>query len=443
MSFEVNKVQAGIECPGELQQEVNDNVIITTVCESVSIEDGDQITFVFAGTGPLSPTEDTELDTILSTFSCAVETYPALGDSLGIQDGGVDLPNTPHTTMNFGDGLTAVDDGGRATISISGALTGDLPVAQTRRTTGLLGIPLVWTDLDFDTTDVENDDTVLEHDPVNQDRILIKADGLYMIYYHFNVDDESEARVRIDDTTVIPGSEKESGDASDVNDIVATVTATCFASLTSGQFLTLQVQARTTAEDILAGGTFIVMKARGSKGDTGDPGATGSGSNIILKDESVNVTNTPHTIINFTGSNVQVTDSGAGEALVTISDPIFGSQFQQVSSDANSSTTSAVYQNKLTLTTGSLPNGLYRIGYHIETSNNDTSGRTECRVELNNITTMVEPSNEAEDSSDWVPFSGFDYRTLNGINTLDLDYRQLVAGTSTVRRARLEIWRIN
>lgn len=70
MSFTLLKVQAGITCPVELRTAVNDDVAITTVCEEVQIDQGDQITFQFAGAGPLSGPEDTALDALLAVFTC-------------------------------------------------------------------------------------------------------------------------------------------------------------------------------------------------------------------------------------------------------------------------------------------------------------------------------------------------------------------------------------
>lgn len=69
MSFEIFREQSDV-CAVQLRDEINANVNITTVCESVRIDDGDQITITFEDEP--SAGEITELDdVVLANHVCA------------------------------------------------------------------------------------------------------------------------------------------------------------------------------------------------------------------------------------------------------------------------------------------------------------------------------------------------------------------------------------
>ena len=57
----------------------------------------------------------------------------------------------------------------------------------------------------------------------------------------------------------------------------------------------------------------------GPEGAQGAQGIAGSGSSIAVEDEGVSVPNTPHTVLNFKGTSVVVTDAGGGQADIDIS----------------------------------------------------------------------------------------------------------------------------
>jgi len=123
---------------------------------------------------------------------------------------------------------------------------------------------------------------------------------------------------------------------------------------------------------------------------------------------------------------------------------VFGSNAQEGSSDAESSTTSGTFQQKLRITTGSLPSGKYRIGWSYEWHK---SGLTDfvSQVQVNDTTTIMSGYEEAPDagSDQWFPRSGFYYYTGSGVLNIDLDYHDGGADTAYIRRARLEIWRVS
>jgi hypothetical protein len=123
---------------------------------------------------------------------------------------------------------------------------------------------------------------------------------------------------------------------------------------------------------------------------------------------------------------------------------IFGSQFQQGSSDGESTTTSGTYQQKLRVTTPSLPAGTYRIGFYYEWGK---TGLTDfaSRVQVNDTTDIMEAFEEAVDagSDQYFARGGFGYYTGSGVLNIDLDYHNGGSHTARIRRARIEIWRVS
>ncbi len=191
----------------------------------------------------------------------------------------------------------------------------DGAVVQARRTT-TFAIPLTWTDLDFDTTDIETDSSVIEHlNPGTADTIQVKEDGLYEITYHLSADDEIQGRLFVNGTTVIPGSTQSSGDPGDVNDVITPLHVKVYENLTASDNVVVQIQAATTAETLQVDSMFQIKKATGIKGDTGPPGA---GSSLTFEDEGIAVPNGPHDTLDVVGQRVAVTDGGGGTATLTV-----------------------------------------------------------------------------------------------------------------------------
>lgn len=224
---------------------------------------------------------------------------------------------------------------------------------------------------------------------------------------------------------------------------VGTAVVFAIVDLSDGDKIKLQASPRGgTGTYVLPanGSGLMLFTSRGPKGDKGD---TGSGSSITLEDEGVPVPNTPHSTINFTG-NVSVSDAGGGEATVDIPAPTFGSGYQYGSSDTQSDHTGDTnWTQKLRLTTPSLPGGTYRIGYSYELAMSNISDAALGRVQINDTTTIHEAVSEMQDSTNWLSFSGFYHDTLSGIQNIDIDYATPDTGqTVSIRRARLEIWRV-
>lgn len=194
-----------------------------------------------------------------------------------------------------------------------GALTGNQSAVQARRTTTYL-VGATFADITLDTTDIETDATVIEHDNTNTERILIKETGLHMLTYDCSIDsnnfDLKELRVFKNGITEIPGSRRGLEE-----DELNAIGHACYAELTAGDYVTLQAQRVGGTVNIVADLIFTVALAKGQKGEQGIPG---SGSTITLRDEGIDVLNTPHSVLNFVGAGVTVTDAGAGVATITI-----------------------------------------------------------------------------------------------------------------------------
>lgn len=113
-----------------------------------------------------------------------------------------------------------------------------------------------------------------------------------------------------------------------------------------------------------------------------------------------------------------------------------GKIYGEVSSDGQSSTTSSAFEQKLRLTTPSIPAGKYRIEWYFEIASNAGNVEVEAKVEADDTYVFANP--KAIDLL--VPCGGFRYVDVeDGVHTIDLDWRVSSGnGTAYIRYARLE-----
>jgi hypothetical protein len=177
-------------------------------------------------------------------------------------------------------GITGVT-GGTGPTGISGP-TGpgaveSLATCQIRRTTDY-SVTTSYADVTFDTTDVETDTSVIQHNDSNTDDIDIKATGLYQITYSVHIDNANEqrefrVRVRIDDSTVIDGSVGTcAGQASANWETTQTFSRTFVVNLTAGEKITLQMERDAgvgTPDDTVNDTLMVVTLLEGVVGPTG------------------------------------------------------------------------------------------------------------------------------------------------------------------------------
>jgi hypothetical protein len=343
----------------------------------------------------------------------------------------------------------------------------NLPCLQVRRTT-IFAIPGSYADVTFDSTDIENLPSVIEHDNTNTDRINIKEDGLYGITYAVAVSasttGEAEFRVRKNDTTTLPGSLFEEGSTGggEGND---NVTAVFFADLINGDFLTLQAQENSGSLSVEVGTTFTVWKMQGSKGDTGATGIPGADGDMTWEGNWTSQNYTTNQAVKYTDGNSYVchtnttssqvpTDTNYWDILAEKGDPgttsVFGSEFQEASSEGESSTTNSSYQLKIRLTTGTVLAGTYRIGWSYEWISNTTLIDAGYNVDVDSgtiIHEVVPAPTRIYSGGTYYNISGFEHMALsNASHTIDLNYKANIlsnGGTTYIRRTRLEIWRVS
>jgi len=132
--------------------------------------------------------------------------------------------------------------------------------------------------------------------------------------------------------------------------------------------------------------------------------------------------------------------------------PVFGTEDDASESDGESTTTSTSFQNKLTLTTASLPIGTYRIGWYAEIKSNDgTNDGCEGQVDLDAGTILAQvesmnadPGGISGGDGHWLPMSGMKRVAFGSAatHTIEIDFRQTSSNTARIRRARIEIWRV-
>lgn len=172
------------------------------------------------------------------------------------------------------------------------------------------------------------------------------------------------------------------------------------------------------------------------------------GGGDLSADRTLSLTTTGVSAGSYTNTNLTVNAQGRITAASngTASTPVFGTEWQLAESNGLSSTNSTTYQNKLTLTTGSLPSGTYRVGWTYSWSHGSTGSDFEARIQLNNSTDLMNHAQEPKDAgTDQLHrHSGFEYITVSGVNTIDLDFRTDNSGdTAYIQRVKLELWRIS
>lgn len=387
--------------------------------------------------------------------ACSLVVFSAKGERgescyLNIQNEGTNIAAGSFTTLNFtGKDVNATDEGnGVAKIDFSFSA---LSASSIRRSTTLTPIPNSWTDLTMDITDIQTDPSVIYHDMVNTDRIYVYQDGTYFIQASGVANNQLETRIRINDSIVIPGTSNKAGYNPGAINADWELTTFRIVDLSSGDYLTPQVQATLASQTLQAGFVMSVFKlsgVKGDKGDKGDPGTPGSGANIIVSQNGTEVAGSPFSNLNFQGSYLNLSSIDGSTVDISIGFPIpqiYGSYYQLSESLTSSSSNSTSPQTKVTLTTPSLPLGTYKITAHWMWNRNTASNSARFDVTLNGTAqgTNATMEMEAGDTTDWRPETRIFYRTISGINTILLRYWGESTGNRTsISDASLEIIRV-
>lgn len=125
---------------------------------------------------------------------------------------------------------------------------------------------------------------------------------------------------------------------------------------------------------------------------------------------------------------------------------LFGDFYVFELENAESSTTSTTYVQKLRLTTDTVPSGVYRVGWHFEWRISKSNEQFYYRVQLDDTTVLSENfKSPVVDVNEWQSVNNFYYLPAlsSGIHYLDIDYRSSSTGsTAYIKEARMEFWRV-
>jgi len=159
--------------------------------------------------------------------------------------------------------------------------------------------------------------------------------------------------------------------------------------------------------------------------------------------------------LQLTASNVSATTvnglisdevQGQLDELAALGGAIFGTNYSEVLSNGTSETTSASWQDKIDNTfTGLVDGGKYLVMWYSEVRFSKAEAGVDVRIRLDSSTITnpaIKTGKKQED--EWFFYSGYTTKTLSGATQLKVEfqYRNLGAGTSGVRKSRLQIWRV-
>ncbi len=128
-----------------------------------------------------------------------------------------------------------------------GGSTVNSALVAIRRTTAF-SVQTTYSDMTFDTTDIETDAAVIEHNNTNTERIDIKETGNYLIHFACQHNPTGAAgtfknfygRLYKNGTTLVPGSEIQGAHYGTTSEIISGISHSVYANLTSGDYITVQ-----------------------------------------------------------------------------------------------------------------------------------------------------------------------------------------------------------
>lgn len=117
--------------------------------------------------------------------------------------------------------------------------------------------------------------------------------------------------------------------------------------------------------------------------------------------------------------------------------------FQQAASEGVSTTTSATFQDKVTLTTGAGdPAGTYYILFYNESAVSAANKQYEVQLTVDGTTQALLVGRPSL-AGVYTPFSGFYLIALTaGVHTIKIQYRRVDSTTLSIKRARIGYWRV-
>jgi len=123
---------------------------------------------------------------------------------------------------------------------------------------------------------------------------------------------------------------------------------------------------------------------------------------------------------------------------------VFGENATHTESEEESSTTSDLWQEKLSCTISGLEYGSYRIGWRYQWQIDNSNFKFRARLQLNDDFEAMYHEERPANAGSWSGESGFYYVTTSGTLKMDLDFASETTGkTASIRRARLEFWGVS
>jgi len=122
------------------------------------------------------------------------------------------------------------------------------------------------------------------------------------------------------------------------------------------------------------------------------------------------------------------------------------SDHNEASAEATTQTTNDAFDQKLKMSVTGLTGGTYRIGWYYEWNHNNRNSNFRSRIQVDDTTTVMEQDQEPKDATvnQFGNVGGFVYIPLtSGDHEIDIDWCASSLGdTATIRRARLELWKV-
>lgn len=150
-----------------------------------------------------------------------------------------------------------------------------------------------------------------------------------------------------------------------------------------------------------------------------------------------------------TANNILITNGASTAPSWTAASNIviFGTQYNQIVSNATATTTGTVYVNKATLTLTGIPAGDYHISWYCEVASNTANRQYEMQLDINNGTVVANSAENLTTINLFTAVSGVHHHTFAaGNHTIDLDFRRHTASAATtisIRNTRIICWRVS
>ena len=200
---------------------------------------------------------------------------PGTGSTIDVMDGVTTYSGI--NKINFMNFIVSENVTGRADVVFDAtSLFNESAVCQIRNTNSS-ALTTSFTDIPFNTTDIQNDTSVLNHSVTNPDRIIIKKPGLYRIVYFGEFSPTNTnftniyARIRKNDNTVLDGGDCSvnfyKGETHDINLFT-------FQYFQANDYITFQAYADSNVT-MEAYNCLSIMKCDAIKGEDGAPGLSG------------------------------------------------------------------------------------------------------------------------------------------------------------------------